>query len=84
MKRKDLHPRLLYPARLLFNIEGEIKSFPDKKKLLPPNQYCKIHKWPSFKQKKEKQKIEIERNIGMKNKMAVNKNLSLITLNVMD
>ena len=31
MKSKDLQPRLLYPAKLLFKIGGEIKSFPDKK-----------------------------------------------------
>ena len=28
MKSKDLQPRLLYPARLSFKIEGEIKSLP--------------------------------------------------------
>ena len=33
MKSKDLQPRLLYPAKLLFRIKGQIKSFPDKKKL---------------------------------------------------
>ena len=33
MKSKDLLPRLLYPGRLSFKIEGEIKSFPDQKKL---------------------------------------------------
>ena len=33
MKSRDLHIRLLYPAKLSFRIEGEIKSFPDKKKL---------------------------------------------------
>ena len=33
MKSKDLQPRLLYPAKLAFRIEGQIKSFPDKKKL---------------------------------------------------
>ena len=33
MKSKDLQPRLLYPAKLLFRIKGEIKSFPDKKNL---------------------------------------------------
>ena len=33
MKSKDLQPRLLYPARLSFRIKGQIKSFPDKKKL---------------------------------------------------
>ena len=33
MKSKDLQPRLLYPARLSFKIEGETRNFPDKKKL---------------------------------------------------
>ena len=30
MKDKDLHPRLLYPAKLSFRMEGKIKCFPDK------------------------------------------------------
>ena len=30
---KKQQPRLLYPAKLSFNTEGHIKSFPDKKKL---------------------------------------------------
>ena len=33
MKGKHLQPRLLYPARLSFRFEGEIKSFTDKQKL---------------------------------------------------
>ena len=33
MKEKNLQPRLLYPARISFKYEGEIKSFPDKQKL---------------------------------------------------
>ena len=33
MKSRDLQPRLLYPAKLSFRIRGQIKSFPDKKKL---------------------------------------------------
>ena len=33
MKSSDLHPRLLYSAKLSFRMEGQIKSFPDKKKL---------------------------------------------------
>ena len=33
MKENNLQPRLLYPARILFKYEGEIKSFTDKKKL---------------------------------------------------
>ena len=32
-KSKDLQLRLLYPARLSFKIEGEVRSFPDKKQL---------------------------------------------------
>ena len=30
MKSKDIHPRLLYPAKLSFRMEGQIKCFPDK------------------------------------------------------
>ena len=33
MKGKDLHPRLLYPAKLSFRMEGQITCFPDKVKL---------------------------------------------------
>ena len=33
MKGKNLQPRLLYPARISFRFEGEIKSFSDKQKL---------------------------------------------------
>ena len=33
MKGKDLHPRLLYPAKLPFRMDGQIEYFPDKVKL---------------------------------------------------
>ena len=33
MKGKKLHPRLLYPAKLSFRMEGHIKHFSDKVKL---------------------------------------------------
>ena len=33
MKGKNLQPRNLYPARLSFRFDGEIKNFPDKQKL---------------------------------------------------
>ena len=33
IKSRDLQPKLLYPAKLSFKIEGQIKSSPDKKKL---------------------------------------------------
>ena len=33
LKGKNLQPRLLYPARVSFKTDGEIKSFSDKQKL---------------------------------------------------
>jgi len=33
MRKKNLQPRLLYPARITFKCEGGIKSFTDKQKL---------------------------------------------------
>ena len=33
MRNRGLQPRLLYPARLSIKIEGQIKSFPDKRSL---------------------------------------------------
>ena len=33
MRTKGLQPRLLYPARTSIKIEGQIKSFPDKRSL---------------------------------------------------
>ena len=33
MKGKNLQPRLLYPARISFRFDGEIKRFTDKQKL---------------------------------------------------
>ena len=33
MKRKDIQPRLLYPAKLSFRMEWQIKCFPGKVKL---------------------------------------------------
>ena len=32
MKGKNLQPRILYPARISFIFDGEIKSFTDKQK----------------------------------------------------
>ena len=33
MKTQGLQPRVLYLAKLAFRVKGQIKSFPDKKKL---------------------------------------------------
>ena len=33
MKERNLQPRLLYPARILFRLDGKINTFTDKQKL---------------------------------------------------
>ena len=33
LNRKNMQPRILYPASLSFRIEGQIKVFPNKQKL---------------------------------------------------
>ena len=33
LNKKNMQPRILYPARLSLKIEGEIESFQDKQKL---------------------------------------------------
>ena len=33
MKGRNVQPRILYPARLTFRFDGEIKRFTDKQKL---------------------------------------------------
>ena len=33
LNRKNLQPRLLYPARISFRIDGQIKGFSDKQKV---------------------------------------------------
>ena len=71
MKSRDLHPRLLYPAKLSFRIKGQIKKFPDKKKLkeffiTKPLLYELLR---GLKKKKIK---------TMNNKIAKNTNLSTI------
>lgn len=33
LRGKNCQPKILYPAKLSFGINGEIKSFPDKEKL---------------------------------------------------
>ena len=69
MKNKGLQPRLLYPARLSIKMEGQIRSFPDKKgskNTPPPIQHCKICLRDCFKKMKEKS--EREQNTGTKGK----------------
>ena len=65
-EKKGLQARLLYPARLSIKIEGQIKSFPDKRSL---KEY--FHQTSSAKDakgtalRKGRKRIR-ERNTGMK------------------
>ena len=61
MKGKDLKPSILYPARLSFRFDGEIKSFTEKKKkrenTAPSNllyKKCLRNFWRQETQEKEK------------------------------
>ena len=94
MKIKDLQPRILYPARLSVNIEGEIKSLPD---LPPPRKakgvyYHQINiarnvKWPALGRRNIERETDRdgdrdrERNTGIK-KNVNKKYLSIIAINV--
>ena len=72
MKSRDLQPRLFYPAKLSFRIKGQIKSFPDEKKL---NEFI-ITKPLLYEILR---RLVEEKNIKtMNNKMAINTNLSKI------
>ena len=85
MKSKDLQPRLLYPARLAFKIEGEIRSFPDKKKLKefvntkPVLQHMLMGLLEEGKEKEKKNKPEEN---SLNNKMALHTYQLINTLNV--
>lgn len=80
MKNKDLHPRLLYPARLSFRIEGQVNNLPDRKKIKE-----------FITGKPESQEILNEEREGggggkkiksINDKMAIAVDLSIITLHV--
>ena len=71
MKSRDLQPRLLYPKKLSFRIEGKIKSFPDKKK----QKEFIITKLSLYEMLKDLFKKKIK---TMNNKMVININLSTI------
>ena len=74
MKSKALHPRFLYPAKLSFRMEGQIKCFLDKVKfkefiITKPLLYERLQGIISEKD----QKIKI-----MNIKMAINSKLYII------
>ena len=82
MRTRGLQPRLLYPARLSINIEGKIRTLPEKKKSkrihLHETRYAREDKWAVFRKERKR---KTERGTQVK-KWALNKYLSIITLNV--
>ena len=87
MKGKNLLPRLLYPARLSFRFEGEIKTFTDKQKrensatlnILTTN--TKGTSIDRKEQEKKERKKSSKNKSKVTNKMAITY-ISIITLNV--
>ena len=65
MKSRDLQTRLLYPAKIAFRIEEQIKSFADKKRLKEFIIIKPLYKMIKGLKKKKKKKIKT-----MNNKMA--------------
>ena len=97
LNQKNMPPRILYPERLSFKTEGEIKSFPPKKingvhdHLTSPERKFKgdslrgekISKQTNKPQKQQRLKGPETRNSNSThNIMAINSNLSILTLNI--
>ena len=85
MKEKNLQQRLLYPSRISFRFEGEIKTFTDKQKLREfstPNQlYNKCKNNFSRQETQEKGKTYNNTPKTIK-KMGIGPYLLIIALNV--
>ena len=85
LKGKNLQPKLLYPARISFKIDGEIKSFSDKQKLRkfstikPALQQMLKGLIQSRNTKEEKRSTKSTPN---NYKMAIGTYILIITLNV--
>ena len=85
MKEKNLQPRLIYPARISFRFEGEIKNFTNKKKLrefstTKPASQQMLRNF-SRQEAQEKEKTYKNKPQTIK-KMAIGTYISIITLNV--
>ena len=86
MKGKKLQPRILYPARLSFISDGEIKSFPDKQKLRKFKHHQTIcttnAKGTSLGRKQKRRKRPAEGKPKTIKKTVIGSDISIITLNV--
>ena len=86
MKGKKLQPRILYPARLSFISDGEIKSFPDKQKLRKFKHHQTIcttnAKGTSLGRKYKRRKRSTENKPQTIKKMVTGSYMVIITLHV--
>ena len=86
MKRKKVQPRILYPARLSFRFDREIKSFPDKQNLrefsaIKPD-FTTNAKGTSLGNKHKRRKRSTENKPKTLKKMVIGTNIFITTLNV--
>ena len=88
LKDKNLQPRILYPAKITFRYEREIKSLPDKQKqrdfIATSSPYKKSSKRLSYLNKEKKKggsvtKHKVRRQIGRQNQNRI-ANIQLIAL----
>ena len=86
LKGKNLQPRLLYPARILFKIDGEIKSFSDKPKVKKiqyhQTSFTTNAKGTFLGRKHKRRKRHTEDKPKTIKKMVIGSCISIITLNV--
>ena len=86
MKGENLQPRILYPARLAFRFDGEIKSFPDKQKLKRiqhhQTSFTTNAKGTSLGKKHKRRKRPTENTPKTIKKTVIGSYISIITLNV--
>ena len=84
MKEKNLQPRLLYPVRISFRFNGEIKSLIDKQNLreLSTTQAALQQMLKQLLQQETQERDSQKQTLNKK--MAIGTYISIITLNVND
>ena len=84
MEGKKLQPRILYPARLAFRFDGEIKSFPDKQKSIQHHQtsFTTDAKGTSLGRKHKRRKRPTANKPKTIKKVVTGSYILIITLNV--
>ena len=85
MRGTNLQPRILYPERLLFRFDREIKSFPDKQKVREfstTKAFTANAKETSPSRKHKTRERPTENKPQTIKKMVIRSYISIITLNV--